>query len=158
MERRQCWARFLKGGWEALDPIDRAMGTDAAKTKFKDLDKWMEDLQKARQIAMQAQESSVAREARRMEFKVKELNVDVGDKVWVMFPNVGAGRSRKLAFRMHGTYVLKKWLHDGKRVALLSHAKDEDDQIVVHVDRMVKKQDLPRKLWRAWQPLRLEPA
>jgi hypothetical protein len=37
--------------------------------------------------------------------------VDVGDKVWVMFPNVRTGRSRKLAFRMHGTYVVKEWLH-----------------------------------------------
>jgi transposase InsO family protein len=149
---------FLKGGWEALDPIDRAMGTEATKTEFKELDRWMEDLQKARQIAMQAQESAVAREARRMEFKVKELNVDVGDKVWVMFPNVGAGRSRKLAFRMHGTYVLKKWLHEGKRVALLGHEKDANDQIIVHVDRMVKKRDLPKKLREAWNPLRMEPA
>jgi transposase InsO family protein len=149
---------FLKGGWEALDPIDRAMGTEVAKTKSKEVGKWMEDLQKARQIAMQAQESAVSREARRMELKVKELDVDVGDKVWVMFPNVGAGKSRKLAFRLHGTYIVRKWLHDGKRVALLSHENEERDQIVAHVDRMVKKKDLPRELKEAWKPLRLEPA
>jgi hypothetical protein len=148
---------FLKGGWEALDPIDRAMDTEVTKTKSKEVGKWMEDLQKARQIAMQAQESSVAREARRMELKVKELKVDVGDKVWVMFPNVGAGKSRKLAFRLHGTYIVKKWLHSGKRVALLSHEKEERDQIVAHVDRMVKKKDLPKELKEAWKPLRVEP-
>jgi transposase InsO family protein len=149
---------FLKGGWEALDPIDRAFGTEAVKTDSKLLQKWMEDLQKARQIAMQSQELSVAREAKRMELKVKELNVDVGDKVWVMFPNVGAGKSRKLAFKMHGTYILKRWLHDGKRVALLGHEREDKDEIVVHVDRMVKKTELSKTLREAWQPLRVEPA
>ncbi len=114
---------FLKGGWEALDPMDRIYGTEVVRTESKTLGKWMEDLQKARQIAMQAQESSVAREAKRTAFKAKDVTVDVGDKVWVMFPNVGAGKSRKLAFRMHGTYVLKKLLHDGNKVALLGTKK-----------------------------------
>ncbi len=147
---------FLKGGWEALDPTDRAMGTDVARTKSKAVGQWMEDLQKARQIAMQSQESAVAREAKRMNLKVKDLNVDVNDRVWVMFPNVGTGKSRKLAFRMHGTYVVKKWLYDGKRVALLGHEKDEKDEIVVHVDRMVKKRELPKHLRELWRPIRVE--
>jgi histone H3/H4 len=149
---------FLKGGWEALDPIDRVCGTQVVKTESKTLGKWMEDLQKARQIAMQAQESSVAREAKRTALKAKDVTVDVGDKVWVMFPNVGAGKSRKLAFRMHGTYIVKKWLHNGNRVALLGHEKDEKDEIIVHVDRMIKKRELPKNLRELWQPLRVEPA
>ena len=69
------------------------------------------------------------------------VDVDVGDEVWVMFPNVRTGRSRKLAFRMHGTYVVKEWLHGEKRVALLVHKDDENYTLLAHVDRMVRKRD-----------------
>jgi hypothetical protein len=53
--------------------------------------------------------------------------------------------------------VVKKWLHDGKRVALLGHEKDEKDDIVVHVDRMVKKRELSKHLRELWHPIRVEP-
>ncbi len=140
-----------------MDPIDRAMGTDEVQTSSKELGEWMEGLQRARQIAMQSQESSVLRDARRVNLNVKRLKVDVGDAVWVMFPNIGAGKSRKLGFKMHGPYILKKWLHDNKRVAELSHERDDKDRIKVHVDRMVPKKDLPKRLENAWKPLRLKP-
>ncbi len=146
---------FLKGGWEALDPTDVAMSPEAVVTWSKELGLWMEDLQKARQLAMMSQESAVTRDARRLNLRAKDLEVDVGDKVWVMFPNVGAGRSRKLAFRMHGTYVIKEWLHGGKRVALVAHQDDDKDVMRVHVDRMVKKKDLSQRLINEWKPIRL---
>jgi RNase H-like domain found in reverse transcriptase/Integrase zinc binding domain/Integrase core domain/Zinc knuckle len=149
---------FLKGGWEAMDPMDAAMGTDEIPTRSMKLGEWMAGLQRARQIAMQSQESAVARDAKRVNLKVKELKVDVGDTVWVMFPNVGAGKSRKLAFKMHGPYILREWLHNNKRVAELSHEQDEKDRIKVHVDRMVLKKDLPNKLRDEWKPLRMKPA
>jgi hypothetical protein len=139
-------------------PIDRAMGTDEVQSSSKELGEWMAGLQRARQIAMQSQESSVLRDARRVNLNVKQLNVDVGDAVWVMFPNVGAGKSRKLGFKMHGPYILQEWLHDNKRVAELSHERDDKDRIKVHVDRMVLKKDLPKKLKNEWRPLRLKPA
>ncbi len=146
---------FLKGGWEALDPMDVAMGPEAVQTKFKELGVWMEDLQKARQLAMMSQESAVARDAKRLDLKAGALDVGVGDKVWVMFPNAGTGRSRKLAFRMHGTYIIKEWLHGAKRVALVAHESDENDVMRVHVDRMVRKKELARKLRDEWKPIKL---
>jgi transposase InsO family protein len=147
---------YLKGGWEALDPLDRVAESAANGADSKELGQWVRGLQNARQIAMQAQESAVAREKIRFDLKAKELDIAVGDKVWVMFPNVGTGKSKKLAFRMHGTYVVKSFLHDAKRVALLGHVGDEADEIRVHVDRMVKKLELPEKLRAAWQPIRLD--
>jgi hypothetical protein len=116
----------------------------------------MDGLANARQIAMQSQESAVAREKIRYDLKAKELDIAVGDQVWVAFPNVGKGKSRKLAFKMHGPYVVKEFLHGAKRVALLGHVDDEADEIRVHVDRMVKKKELPESLRLAWQPIRLD--
>ncbi len=147
---------FLKGGWEALDPLDRVAESVANGTDSKELGQWLSDLQNARQIAMQSQESAVARDKVRLDLKAKDLAIGVGDKVWVMFPNVGTGKSKKLAFRMHGTYVVKSFLHNAKRVALLGHIDDEADEIRVHVDRMVKKQDLPANLQELWKPIRLD--
>jgi hypothetical protein len=80
----------------------------------------------------------------------------VGDKVWVLFPNVKVGTSQKLAFRLHGTYVLREWLHGEKRVALLAHEQDENDVVMAHVDRMVKKKEVPKKLRDLWKPIRME--
>jgi hypothetical protein len=73
-----------------------------------------------------------------------------------MFPNVGPGKSKKLAFRMHGPYVLKRWLHGGRRVAVLGHETEPADEIVAHVDRMVRKKDVPEQLRKQWKPLKLE--
>ena len=81
--------------------------------------------------------------------------MDVGDTVWVMFPNVEKGLSKKLAFRMHGPYVVKKWLHGGHRVAVLAHQDLQEDTIVVHVDRMVRKQEVPKRLMEQWKPVKL---
>ena len=83
-------------------------------------------------------------------------DVDVGDEVWVMFPNVRMGRTRKLAFRMHGTYVVKEWLHGEKRVALLVHKDDENDTVLAHVDRMVRKKEVRKSLRDQWKPIRME--
>jgi hypothetical protein len=73
-----------------------------------------------------------------------------------MFPNVGKGKSRKLAFRMHGPYVLKRWLHGAKRAAVLGHESEPNDEIVAHVDRMVRKRDVPQRLKDAWKPIKLK--
>ncbi len=142
---------FLKGGWEAMDPIDAGMGSEEINVRSKEVGEWMEDLQRARQIAMQSQQSSVAKDAIKYNLKAKDLDLDVGDKVWVMFPNVGIGKTKKLAFKLHGTYM--EWLHDNKRVALLSHEDDEKDIIKAHVDRMVK--DLEEKVMKMWKPIKL---
>ena len=107
---------------------------------------WMERLAKARTIAMQAQKLAGAESRKRRDVGASKLDVDVGDEVWVMFPNVRTGRSRKLAFRMHGTYVVKEWLHGEKRVALLVHKEDENDTVLAHVDRMVRKKEVPKSL------------
>ena len=96
----------------------------------------MERLAKARTIAIQAQKLAGAESRKRWDVGASKLDVDVGDEVWVMFPNVRTGRSRKLAFRMQGTYVVKEW---EKRVALLVHKDDENDTVLAHVDRMVRK-------------------
>jgi transposase InsO family protein len=148
---------FLKGGWEALDPTDVAMGVADVQTKDRMLGEWMADLQRARQLAMQSQELALARQAE-LEGKrrIIKRDVDVGDIVWVMFPNVGMGKSRKLAFRMHGPYKLKRWLHGGRRVAVVGHESELQDEIVVHVDRMVRKKDVPQKLIRQWKPIKLQ--
>ena len=146
---------FLRGGWEAMDPIDRAMGVDAIEAKNVSVKEWAERLMKARQIAMESQELAVARDAKRYNSKAKELKVDVGDQVWVAFPNVGTGRSKKLAFRLHGPYMLKKWLSDKKRTAELGHVGEENDTITAHVDRIVKINTLPKELVEQWKPLKL---
>jgi hypothetical protein len=147
---------FLEGGWEAMDPMDVAMGV-GEQPKSRLLGEWMHGLAQARQIAMQAQASAVARDVKRLVLKAKELDVDVGDEVWVVFPNVGTGKSKKLAFKAHGPYILKEWLHGAKRVALLSHKAEPKDVIMAHVDRLVRKRDLPRRLREAWKPVRLLP-
>ena len=147
---------FLKGGWEALDPTDVAMGVQEVQTRDKDLGVWMRDLQIARQIAMESQEQALMRQAKyELGKRHKKRDVDVGDTVWVMFPNVGVGKSKKLAFRMHGPYVLNRWLHGGRRVAVLGHKDEPRDEIVVHVDRMVRKKELPERLIKEWKPIRL---
>ncbi len=147
---------FLKGGWEALDPSDAAMDPVAMQTRSKRLGEWMADLQRARQLAMESQELEIAREARTSGKKLKKRDVDIGDTVWVMFPNVGTGKSRKLAFRMHGPYVLKEWLHGRKRVAMLGHESEPNDIIMAHVDRMVRKKDVPQRLKDQWKPIKLK--
>jgi hypothetical protein len=143
---------FLKGGWEALDPIDVAMESAAVKTESKELGEWMEDLQRARQLAMEAQQLELGRQ---FKASAKCTEIEEGDTVWVLFPNVGKGRSRKLAFRMHGPYVVKKWLHGGKRVAVLGHESEPNDEILANVDRMVRKRDVPQRLKDAWKPIKL---
>jgi transposase InsO family protein len=143
---------FLKGGWEALDPVDAAMEPVAVQTKSKELGEWMEDLQRARQLAMESQQLELGRQ---FKGKGKATEIDEGDTVWVMFPNVGKGQSRKLAFRMHGPYVVKKWLHGAKRVALLGHEAEPLDEIVANVDRMVRKRDVPSRLKDQWKPIKL---
>ena len=62
----------------------------------------------------------------------------------------------KLAFRMHGTYVVTEWLHGEKRVALLVHKDDENDTVLAHVDRMVRKTEVPKSLRDQWKPIRME--
>ena len=143
---------FLRGGFDAVDPMDRAMGVDAVETKSVKVGELITRIQKARQIAMESQELAIARDAKRVNDKAKELKVDVGDEVWVMFPNVGTGRSKKLAFRLHGPYKLKSWLGEKKRTARLAHVGDENDSIIAHVDRIVKKNTVPDRLLLAWKP------
>ena len=143
---------FLRGGFDAVDPMDRAMGVDAVETESVKVGELITRIQKARQIAMESQELAIAREAKRANDKAKKLKVDVGDDVWVMFPNVGTGRSKKLAFRLHGPYTLKSWLGEKKRTARLAHVGDENDSIIAHVDRIVKKGTLPDRLLIAWKP------
>ena len=53
---------FLRGGWEALDPIDVAMEVHTVKTQDKEVGEWMADLQRARQIAMESQELALTRQ------------------------------------------------------------------------------------------------
>ena len=57
---------------------------------------------------------------------------------------------------MHGPYVLKRWLHGAKRAAVLGHESEPNDEIVAHVDRMVRKKDVPQKLKDAWKPIKLK--
>jgi transposase InsO family protein len=145
---------FLKGGWEALDPIDVAMEPVAVQTKSKELGEWMEDLQRARQMAMESQQFELGRQYKA---NGKATEIEEGDTVWVMFPNVGKGKSRKLAFRMHGPYVVKNWLHNAKRVAVLGHEAEPADEILANVDRMVRKRDVPQRLKDQWKPIKLAP-
>jgi hypothetical protein len=147
---------FLNGGWEALDPLDRVMFAAREGTDEPTVRSWMERLAKARTIAMQAQKLAGAESRKRRDVGASELDVDVGDEVWVMFPNVRTRTSRKLAFRMHGTYVLKEWLHGERRVALLVHKDDENDTVLAHVDRMVRKKEVPKSLRDQWKPIRME--
>ncbi len=83
-EPSECWGvcrLFLKGGWEALDPIDVAMDLVAVQTKSKELGEWIEDLQRARQLAMESQELELGRQARQAGRKFGECDVDVGDSL-----------------------------------------------------------------------------
>ena len=43
-----------------------------------------------------------------------------------------------------------------KRVALLAHKDDENDVIMAHVDRIVKKKEVPKTLRDKWKPIRME--
>ena len=125
------------------------------KTESVELGKWMERLAKARTIATRAETHGCAEQETEGHWAV-DLDVDVGDEVWVLFPNVRPGSSRKFAFRMHGSYMLKEWLHGEKRVALLAHKDDENDVIMAHVDRIVKKKEVPKTLRDKWKPIRME--
>src|SRR5690606_5799552 len=107
---------FLTGGWDAMDPLDRVMFAAREGTESVELRVWMEKMAKARQIAMQSQRWTGAESRKRKDLKAVDLDVEVGDEVWVFFPNVRKGQSRKLSFRMHGTYVVQKWLGEDKRV------------------------------------------
>ena len=156
---------FLKGGWHAVDVVDVHAGV---QVKSQTVAEWASRLERGREIAMQAQQSSAARNAKRwvLERKdkdgnvvgkgnVKELDVDVGDKCWVMFPNVGRGKSRKLACKLHGPYELKRWRHGERRAAVLGHCSDMDDEILAHVDRIVKVKSVSPELTKLWGLKRL---
>lgn len=147
---------FLNGGWDAMDPLDRVMQSAKENLKPLELEQWMTRLAKARTLAMQSQRLAGAESRKRRDIGAKDLDVDVGDKVWVMFPNVKAGTSKKLAFRLHGTYILREWLHGEKRVALLAHEEDEKDVVMAHVDRIVKKKEVSKELRDLWKPIRME--
>jgi hypothetical protein len=41
-------------------------------------------------------------------------------------------------------------------VALLVHKDDENDTVLVHVDRMVRKKEVPKSLRDQWKPIRME--
>ena len=147
---------FLNGGWDALDPLDRVMQSARDGAANPTVSSWMEKLARARTIAMQSQKLAGADSRKRRDIGAVKLDVDVGDEVWVMFPNVRKGRSRKLAFRMHGTYVVREWLHGEKRVAILEHKDDANDTVLAHVDRMVRKKEVPKALRDQWKPIRME--
>jgi transposase InsO family protein len=83
---------FLNGGWEALDPLDRVMSAAREGADDATVQGWMERLAKARTIAMQAQKLAGAESRKRRDVGAVNLDVDVGDKVWVMFPNVRRSR------------------------------------------------------------------
>ncbi len=59
---------------------------------------------------------------------------------------------------MHSPHVVKKWLHGAKRVAVLGHEAEPNDEILANVDRMVRKRDVPRRLKDQWKPIKLNPA
>lgn len=140
---------FLQGGWEAMDPVDRVWGRKEAKSM--EVEKWLTELEKGRQIAQQTQSSLLGRQMKK-EWRVNE-EMEEGHEVWVMFPQVGRGKAQKLAFRMHGPYVIEKWLHKSKKAAMLHHRDEVTDKIVAHVDRMFPKRAVPQRLQDRWKPI-----
>ena len=77
----------------------------------------------------------------------------VGDEVWVLFPKVKKGRSKKLAMRCHGPYKLVEWREDERRSAVVAKEGEDAQRFVVHVSRMITKEELPERLKKEWKPL-----
>jgi hypothetical protein len=120
-----------------------------------DVREWLQGMQIARQTAMLAQEDAVLRDKIRYDLKAAPNNLQVGDTVRVLFPNVRVGTSKKLAIRGAGKFVIKSWMHGGRRVARCGHLADPRDEILVHVDRMMEVKTKPPHLEDAWTPFSL---
>ena len=132
---------FLRGGFDAVDPMDRAMGVDAVETKSVKVGELITRIQKARQIAMESQELAIARDAKRVNDKAKELKVDVGDEVWVMFlPECWDGTLEEAGVSAARTIQAEELAgREGREQRGWRYVRDENDSIIAHVDRIVKK-------------------
>jgi transposase InsO family protein len=146
---------FLSRGIDPIEPIDRAAEPKSNDPQMRSVENWLLNLQRAREIAYTSQKLANATEALRLAKIVKTNDISIDDEVWIYFPNVPKGLSKKLAFRMHGPYLVKEWLHDNNRVAVLEHKEVKNDRILAHVDRMVKRRDVPDNLIKQWKPLEL---
>lgn len=132
-----------------MDPQD--VGVEAGEEDGEmSVERWLSKLENGRQLAAQMQQLELGRKMKD-EWKINE-ELKEGEEVWVMFPQVRKGKAPKLAFKMHGPYVLKEWTK-GKKSAKLVHLEDPKDEIKAHVDRMFPKRKIPQQLLNSWKPL-----
>ena len=143
---------FLLTGFDTVEPIDTLMDE---KQEPIELEEHLERLRMARRMAMLSQESKVAKDEKRLNFKWVDNTLEIGDEVWVIFPNVKKGRSKKLAIRAQGPYIIKRWMQEEKRTAVLAHKQNERDTILSHVDRMIEAKQLPLRLKKEWKPIEM---
>jgi len=100
-----------------------------------------------------SQECAAARQWKLKRKLFKENELVVGDEVWILFPKVKKGRSKKLAMRCHGPYKLVEWREDERRSAVVAKEGEDAQRFVVHVSRMITKEELPERLKKEWKPL-----
>jgi transposase InsO family protein len=93
---------FLSRGIDPIEPIDRAAEPKSKDPQMRQVESWLVSMQKGREIAYASQKLANAAEALRMAKIVKSNDIKLEDEVWVYFPGVPQGLSKKLAFRLHG--------------------------------------------------------
>ncbi len=128
---------------DQLDLVLNALAPQQHPTAFAHMD----TLRMARQLALLSQ---VEHREKAADIKNKHhspLDVEVGSTCEVFFPNVGQGRSVKLAWKLHGPYRLTRFLQEEKRSAELVNVNEPKDVItapVAHIRRIREVEESAR--------------
>ncbi len=137
---------FLKTGRDSISPIDRVMQIDTRKLHSATMGAHFDNLALARATALLAFHDAAKERQRRQGERSSTTTLKKGDHVMVEFPLTPAGLSTKLHFKMSGPFRIKRWLQSEKRSALLVLVANPAVSMNVHVDRMIKEEEVPEHL------------
>jgi hypothetical protein len=153
---------FYETGFNALTPFDLDMEADPPREAVEDFDKWAHSLAAAREWAALHREDRKEKMAQNFDNKRADIEYNINDRVWAYFP-VG----NKLQPKLHGPFPITRFMDEGKRVAVLQVGNGGGNEIVAHIDRLVREHELPADFhpdeqWQQWvrdqQPITFEQA
>ncbi len=131
---------FYKYGYDSLDILFRAYATDEVDKKNKENESfinWMERMERIREIAGEGVTKYQGKMKQYFDKHKKNHDIKEGDKIYAYYP-----RQNKLDVFWNGPYEVIK-VTDDKRSVITKHVDWEGDLVKFHIDRVIKKSDLP---------------
>ena len=128
---------FLMFGREPLDPIDTVLIPN--KTFHPDVKETIVKLQAARSVAKENLAEKQRRMKEQYDKNIFPRSFEPGDMVWINFPEIVVGGSKKFYHNWSGPYVIieKCTKNDAKQNFRVAHAHNGKElKNVVHVNRM----------------------